>query len=201
MNIRHYLFIGLSLWALSSCSEADEEDPEWANWKQRNELYFEEQYAGHYVETSTSFVIPSWGMPNETTADLPHTSYILVDVIESAVGGDDELSPLYSDSVSVNYSGRLMPSDSYPQGYEFDRSWLNVYDPDVDVPYTVAVNGVVEGFSTALQYMHRGDKWRVTMPYQLGYGSTDRSGIPAYSTLVFEIELIDFWSKKKGDRL
>jgi len=201
MNIRHYLFIGLSLWALSSCSEADEEDPEWANWKQRNELYFEEQYAGHYVETSTSFVIPSWGMPSETTADLPHTSYILVDVIESAVGGDDALSPLYSDSVSVNYSGRLMPSDSYPKGYEFDRSWLNVYDPDVDVPYTVAVNGVVEGFSTALQHMHRGDKWRVTMPYQLGYGSTDRSGIPAYSTLVFEIELIDFWSKKKGDRL
>ena len=99
------------------------------------------------------------------------------------------------------YSGRLMPTTHYPLGYEFDRSYLSTYDPDVDVPSTMAVNGVVEGFSTAVQHMHRGDKWRIIVPYQLGYGTTARTSIPAYSTLVFEIELIDFWSKKKGDRL
>ena len=48
--------------------------------------------------------------------------------------------------------------------------------------------------------MHRGDYWRVTIPYQLGYGTSDNGAIPAYSTLIFDLWLQDFWTKKKGDR-
>jgi len=40
----------------------------------------------------------------------------------------------------------------------------------------------------------------VTVPYQLGYGTSDSGDIPAYSTLIFEIRLEDFWTDKKGDR-
>jgi FKBP-type peptidyl-prolyl cis-trans isomerase FklB len=59
---------------------------------------------------------------------------------------------------------------------------------------------VVDGFSTALQNMHRGDYWRVIVPYQLGYNKESKTGIPAYSTLVFDIWLVDFWHKEPGDR-
>jgi FKBP-type peptidyl-prolyl cis-trans isomerase FklB len=45
--------------------------------------------------------------------------------------------------------------------------------------------------------MHVGDRWRVRIPYTLAYGeSANTSGsvtIPAYSNLVFEIALYDFW--------
>ena len=62
------------------------------------------------------------------------------------------------------------------------------------------MNDLIMGFSTALQYMHKGDTWRVIIPYQLGYGAAVKDDIPAYSTLIFEIHLVDFWSNKKGDR-
>jgi FKBP-type peptidyl-prolyl cis-trans isomerase FklB len=64
----------------------------------------------------------------------------------------------------------------------------------------LAINGVVTGFGTALMRMHRGDRWRVYIPYQLAYGSSARSSIPAYSTLIFDLQLEDFWRKTLGDR-
>ncbi|MDL2223706.1 FKBP-type peptidyl-prolyl cis-trans isomerase [Bacteroidales bacterium OttesenSCG-928-M06] len=59
------------------------------------------------------------------------------------------------------------------------------------------VNGMVPGFSIALQNMVVGDKWRVCIPYHLGYkttGSSSSTGkviVPGYSTLFFEIELLE----------
>ena len=51
------------------------------------------------------------------------------------------------------------------------------------------VSEVVQGFGTALMYMHIGDLWRVYVPANLGYGTTGQTYIPASSTLVYEIEL------------
>ena len=53
------------------------------------------------------------------------------------------------------------------------------------------MNGVVDGFSTALQHMKVGDKWEVWMPWRLAYGVTGKGNIPGYTTLVFEIELVE----------
>ena len=58
----------------------------------------------------------------------------------------------------------------------------------------LAVKGYVDGFATALQHMHIGDQWRIYIPHQLGYGTTAKSSIPAYSTLIFDLVLIDFVS-------
>ena len=58
------------------------------------------------------------------------------------------------------------------------------------IPRTFNVNGVVDGFSTALQRMQVGDKWEVWMPWKLAYGESGNSTIKGYTTLVFEIELV-----------
>jgi len=50
---------------------------------------------------------------------------------------------------------------------------------------------VVDGFSTALQRMQVGDKLEVWMPWKLAYGESGNSTIKGYTTLVFEIELVD----------
>lgn len=200
MKLKQYIFFFFSLCVFASCSENDDNGFNAAEWRSRNEAYFEQQYQAHSVTTATSFILPSWSQASsKSLSEVEHTKCILVDVLqEGTVGGD---CPHYTDSVSVHYIGRLIPTDDFSSGYVFDQSFLTTFDPDVDVPGTFCLSGsIVNGFSTALQHMHRGDRWRVTIPYQLGYGTSDWGEIPAYSTLIFEIQLEDFWFKEEGDR-
>lgn len=48
----------------------------------------------------------------------------------------------------------------------------------------------IEGWQLALQRMHVGDKWVVYIPYTMGYGNRTSGPIPAFSTLIFEVELL-----------
>ena len=52
-------------------------------------------------------------------------------------------------------------------------------------------SSVISGWTVALQHMVEGDKWEVWIPQGLGYGSTAYGSIPAYSTLIFEIEVVE----------
>ena len=49
---------------------------------------------------------------------------------------------------------------------------------------------VIEGWQLALRQMHIGDRWIIYIPYTLGYGSRASGPIPAFSTLIFEVELL-----------
>ncbi len=194
----------------ASCSEEDGTEEEFVDWKTTNEQYFDTQYQLHASATDDAFVVRKWSVSDTLT--IPQTDYILVDVIEH---GEGTVSPYYTDSVCIQYRGRLLPSKSYADGYVFDQSFEGTFDAEVLAPYMISQYSsysstttyrlpvpadFVDGFSTALMKMHKGDHWRVTIPYQLAYGETASSTIPAYSTLVFDIWLTDFWAKTKGDR-
>ena len=59
-------------------------------------------------------------------------------------------------------------------------------------PAEFAVNGVIAGWTEALQLMNVGSKWRLTIPYELAYGEQGAGGaIGPYSTLVFDVELLE----------
>ena len=186
----------------TSCSETDSTTVEFPDWKNQNEAYFERMYQAHDAST----IIPKWSMVPSATPS--HTDCILVDKLESGTG---TTSPYYNDSVCINYVGHLLPSTSYPSGYVFDRSFNGTFDAATTAPaklynqtsgkyYLPSPSSFISGFTTALLHMHRGDHWRVTIPYQLGYGNSDNGAIPANSTLVFDIWLQDFWTTTKGDR-
>ena len=115
--------------------------------------------------------------------------HIVVNVLKAGNGSG---CPIYTDSVKVHYSGRLLPSASYPNGKVFDQSWTGDYDLTTMMPVKFAVKGVVTGFGTALQYMHIGDRWQVIIPQQLAYGSSNTPGA-AYSTLVFDVTLVAYY--------
>lgn len=174
---------------LSSCSESDNEEEEFPNWKKTNEQYFNNLYA--MAKSSADMgdkswkVIRQWSL-EESTAKDPY-DYIVVNVLENGTGSG---CPLYTDSVKVHYEGRLLPSTSYPDGYVFDKSFTGEFNPATALPAKFAVSGMIDGFTTALQYMHIGDRWKVYIPYQLGYGKTASGSIPAYSTLVFDVTLV-----------
>ncbi|MFH1716194.1 MAG: FKBP-type peptidyl-prolyl cis-trans isomerase [Planctomycetota bacterium] len=88
-------------------------------------------------------------------------------------------SPTAEDKVKTNYRGKLI------DGTEFDSSYKR------DKPLEISVNGVIKGWTEALQLMKEGSKWELYIPADLAYGSRPRPGIPANSTLVFEVELLE----------
>lgn len=88
-------------------------------------------------------------------------------------------SPSAEDQVTVHYTGRLT------DGTVFDSS------VERGQPATFPVNGVIPGWVEALQLMKVGDKWEITIPSDLAYGSGGTSGpIGPNETLVFEVELL-----------
>jgi FKBP-type peptidyl-prolyl cis-trans isomerase FklB len=89
------------------------------------------------------------------------------------------VSPTLQDTVVTNYKGTLI------DGTEFDNSYKR------GEPLTLPVGGVIKGWTEALQLMHVGDKWKIYIPSELGYGERGAGQqIPGGSTLIFEMELI-----------
>ena len=201
MKFRNIIWCLLAVLALASCKEEDDTVEEYVNWQATNDEYFS-NLVSKVMSGSQPATLNQWeAIPCYTIPEIGYAmSYYDYIVVEKLNQGSGTTSPLQSDSVEVHYSGRLLPSRSYPQGYLFDKSYAGDFDPTIATPTKFAAAGVVKGFTTALMRMHRGDSWRVYIPYQLGYGSSARSSIPAYSTLVFDIKLEDFWRKTKGDR-
>lgn len=88
-------------------------------------------------------------------------------------------SPKETDKVKTHYKGTLI------NGTEFDNS-ISRGEPAV-----FPVNGVIKGWTEALQLMKVGDKWELYIPANLAYGEKGAGGaIPPNATLVFEVELL-----------
>ncbi len=92
--------------------------------------------------------------------------------------GDGE-KPGASSTVSTHYRGTLL------DGTEFDSSYSR------NQPTEFPVNGVIAGWTEALQLMSVGSKWKLYIPYHLAYGEQGAGGaIGPYQTLIFELELL-----------
>jgi len=93
--------------------------------------------------------------------------------------GDGD-KPVGSSTVRTHYHGTLI------DGTVFDSSY------DRGQPAEFPVNGVISGWTEALQMMPVGSKWRLYVPYNLAYGEQGAGGdIAPYTTLIFDVELLD----------
>ena len=100
---------------------------------------------------------------------------ILYKVLEEGTGA---ATPRSNSVVSVHYKGTLI------NGREFDNSWKR------NCPEAFRLNEVIEGWQIALQKMRVGAHWIVYIPYNMGYGTRTSGPIPAFSTLIFEVQLL-----------
>lgn len=88
--------------------------------------------------------------------------------------------PKATDKVKCHYEGMLI------DGTLFDSSIQR------GEPATFPLNGVIAGWTEGLQLMAEGSKYRLFIPYNLGYGERGAgASIPPYAALVFDVELIE----------
>ena len=87
--------------------------------------------------------------------------------------------PSATDRVKVHYHGTLI------NGTVFDSS------VERGEPITFGLNQVIKGWTEGVQLMPIGSKFRFYIPQELGYGAQSAGSIPPYSTLIFEVELLD----------
>ena len=92
--------------------------------------------------------------------------------------GSGSQHPTQSDRVKVHYHGTLL------DGTVFDSS------VERGEPITFGLNQVIPGWTEGLQLMVTGQKMRLFIPSELGYGRRAVSGIPAGSLLIFDVELL-----------
>jgi FKBP-type peptidyl-prolyl cis-trans isomerase FkpA len=95
--------------------------------------------------------------------------------------------PGSTDLVTVHYTGTLL------DGTKFDSSL------DRGEPAAFPLNQVIPGWTEAIQLMTKGSKAKIIIPSNLGYGPRGAGGqIPPFSTLIFDVELIDFKPSPAG---
>ncbi|MHC8948905.1 FKBP-type peptidyl-prolyl cis-trans isomerase [Sphingobacterium hungaricum] len=92
-------------------------------------------------------------------------------------------NPLATDEVEVHYEGKLI------DGTKFDSSY------DRNEPIVLTLNRVIEGWKIGIPLMKVGSKYRFYVPASLGYGERAQGEIPAFSTLIFDVELLSIKEK------
>ncbi len=88
-------------------------------------------------------------------------------------------TPKTSDTVTVNYRGRLIDGTVFDDSYQRGQ------------PATFEVGGIIRGWQEALQLMKEGDRWEIFIPSDLAFGPQGAGPqIGPNATLVFEVELV-----------
>lgn len=201
----------------AACTSEDNSNPVYDNWTVRNTAAFADtlrvarteiakaraQYGEKWEEHTPWRVYGNYtlGKGGNPTAKDSVVVRVLSTLSEETKLLDSTLKsarPLFTDTVRVDYIGRLMPTVEYPKGKIFDHTGPSSSENDVfntmfNTASKLAVSTTVVGFSTALQQMHLGDRWRVFIPAKGGYGNTTTQSIPAGSMLTFDLQLRSFW--------
>ncbi|HIT83339.1 MAG TPA: FKBP-type peptidyl-prolyl cis-trans isomerase [Candidatus Avibacteroides faecavium] len=94
------------------------------------------------------------------------------------VAGKGKVASMNS-KVKVNYRGTTI------DGVEFDSSYKR------GVPAEFTPGQVIKGWTEALMMMPAGSKWMLYIPYDLAYGERGAGPIKPYSTLIFELEVLE----------
>lgn len=103
---------------------------------------------------------------------------------------DASKKPQKGNTVTVHYTGWLYDENAPDKkGKKFDSS----FDRNQPFSFTIGIGQVIKGWDEGVAAMAVGEKQRLIIPAELGYGSRGAGAIiPANATLVFDVELISF---------
>ena len=95
----------------------------------------------------------------------------------------DGKQPTLDDTVVCHYRGSLLDGTEFYNSYKRNQ------------PMTVAVKGVIEGWTEALQLMPVGSKWQLWIPPNLAYGELGSGPVGPNAVIFYEVELISIQGK------
>lgn len=164
--MKKILFLLLVALAFVGCDER------FMSWKEYNEEWLVAQRDKLGTDTN---VVETQILPSGVLIEKYHTGFgaIPKPSVDPVVG--------YSSAVRVKYSGWLV------DGTRFD------YSEDAEF----LLSGVIQGWQEVFSKMPQGSYWRIYIPYDQAYGESGSKGlyenfsVPPYSTLIFDIDLID----------
>lgn len=109
------------------------------------------------------------------------------------------VKPNQGDTVLANYTGKFISGKvfdtSYPEVAKKSGTF-NAQRPYEPIKLPVGVNGSIPGFDEGLLLFPEGTKATLIFPSKLGYGEQGNQGIPPYTPLIFDVEVIDIIPQK-----
>ena len=162
---------------MCACNNDDDQTwDEYMDWRDKNNAWFESLKAKTNPDGTFYYesVTPSWS---------PNTP-VLIHYFNDRSETEGKLSPLYTSYTDTRYVVHNC------QGLGIDSSTL-LTNAGVKGIYRSQVSANVQGFSAAVMDMRCGDTAEVIVPYGLAYGAQERGIIKPYSTLRFNIRLVD----------
>ena len=176
---------------VTSCEETEGVVDPYTNWEERNQAYIDS--IARVARVNQGEEVGQWKIihsykfsPPLDMNDGDVNDYVYCKILEKGTG---TVKPLFTETVSTHYRGKLIPLYNGSE-YVFDQSFRGELNQEVAIPIEFGVGQVIEGWTTALQEMCEGDRWEVVIPYNMAYGESGNSGIPAYSTLIFDMTLV-----------
>jgi FKBP-type peptidyl-prolyl cis-trans isomerase len=127
----------------------------------------------------SSFVAFFNGTPNTPTTTAMNDLSTGIQTQDIVVGAGEVAAP--GDTLTVNYKGTLT------DGKVFDSS----YDRNTPFSFVLGQGKVIRGWEEGFKGMRVGGKRRITVAPDYGYGTKDFGPIPANSTLIFDVELLN----------
>ena len=195
---------------LASCSESESAWDPYENWQTRNEAWYAQvtdsartaiarakaQYGDAWEDHCDWRQYKTLRKAADYNSGDPNDSICVKIVKRGPREGKEAISPYYNDTVYASHRGWLMKTTyekadgtKYDNMQVFSQTYYGEYDDATCAPAQMAVAAMVDGFGTALQYMVPGDDWYIYIPPQLGYGANGKDVIPAYSVLLFRVQL------------
>lgn len=139
-------------------------------------MKMQEQKSKASIETGRRFLAANKQRPTvKTTA-----SGLQYEILQEGTG--EKMTPL--DTFVCHYRGTLI------DGKEFDASYNR------GTPLKMALTDVIQGWKEGLVLMPVGTKFKLYIPYELGYGIMGQGQIPGGAVLIFDMELIGFVRKQ-----
>ena len=186
------LLVSASFMAVS-CDETNTAVDPYVDWELRNQNYLDSISKVAKSNPEQWKVIHTYKF-NAPVGDLDFNvnDYVYCKVLEEGTG---TIKPYYTDSVTVHYRGSLIPLADGTK-VVFDETYRGEFNKDVAVPVGLAVDAVIEGWTTALQEMREGDRWEVYIPFGMAYGDRGSSSVPGYSTLIFDMSLAKIYTNR-----